>query len=103
MVHACNPSYLRNGDRKIVIRGQPLKKLMRPYLSNKLGTVVCACGPSYSGGRGWKIVVQDQPQAKSKTYLKDKRKAKGLKAWLKLWSKNKVLNLIPSTTNQTNK
>jgi hypothetical protein len=40
MAHACKPSYSGGGDRRIVISGQSLAKLARPFLKSKLGMVV---------------------------------------------------------------
>jgi hypothetical protein len=46
---ACNPSYLGDGDRRVMVRSQPGKKLVRPILIIK--KQVHDCGPSCAGGR----------------------------------------------------
>jgi hypothetical protein len=53
------------------------KKLVRPYLRNKLNMVALACGPSYLGCGGRRITVPGYPRQKHET-LNNKLKTKGL-------------------------
>ena len=70
VAHACNPSTLGGGDRRIRVRGQPqllseaLRNLVRPCfkIKNKPGVVAHACNPSTLGGGDRRIRVRGQPQ-----------------------------------------
>jgi hypothetical protein len=78
VAHACHPNYSGNGGRRIKVQSQPQKKLVRPYLHNKLGLVGHSCDPST-----WDVKIGGlQSEAilyKSVRYsLKNKLKAKGL-------------------------
>jgi hypothetical protein len=44
--------------KRIMVQDQPSKKLVEPYLKNKLGMVAYSYKPSYLEGRGKKIAVQ---------------------------------------------
>jgi hypothetical protein len=62
------------------------KKLVIPYLKNKLSVVMHTCGPSYSGNGGRRIGMRLAKAQSTSPYLRNKPKAKGLTAWLK-WSR----------------
>jgi hypothetical protein len=71
--HACNPSYSGSGYRRILFWGQPRKKLVRPYLKNKLGIVANACDPSYLGGWSRRMEDWGQPWGKVNIALSEKQ------------------------------
>jgi hypothetical protein len=51
VVHTCNPA-TKDGNRRIVVQGQPrAKKLEIPYLNYKSFMMEHACNSSYGGGR----------------------------------------------------
>jgi hypothetical protein len=59
-------------NRKIMIQGQPGRKLVRPYLKNKLGTIAHPCGPSYLEDGGRRILDEAGPGKSSRPHLKNK-------------------------------
>jgi hypothetical protein len=73
---ACNPSYCRDGDRTIEVRGQPRQKVGKTHLKNKLDmvlhTVISATweakvrGPSSKAGPCQKHETLSVKQTKSK-------------------------------------
>jgi hypothetical protein len=80
-----NPSYSGGRDRRIMVQGQPGQKLIDPHLKKKkiwCMSVIPATGWDVEVGGPWfetslgKFSVRYQ--------LKNKLKAKGLRAWLKL-------------------
>jgi hypothetical protein len=76
--HACDLSR----DKRIVIRGQPRQKLVRPYLKNKPGVVKQVYNPNYWGGRDKRISVYGLKKSE-RSCLRNKLKKEEMGVWLK--------------------
>jgi hypothetical protein len=82
-MRACDcPSYLGNGDRKIIVWDQPRQKLERPYLRNRLVVVPHICDLSYLGGRVKRIIFQGWVGKNGRGYLEKQAESSGLGLWL---------------------
>jgi hypothetical protein len=57
MVHANNPSYMEDGNGKILVQGKPKQKLARPYLKTQAGNGGHTWNPSYTGAIGRQNMV----------------------------------------------
>jgi hypothetical protein len=54
VVYIYNPSYFRNRDKRIVLRGQTLQKVSKTPFPDKAAQV---CNPSYAGGAGRRTIL----------------------------------------------
>jgi hypothetical protein len=82
VVHTCNPSLSGGRYNESCFKTSLGKKLVRPYLKNKLGISGHVYNSSYSGGRR-RMEVQCSLGQKRKTLSENKVQTKGLMTWIK--------------------